>query len=227
MNLRIGITDDHTLFRKSLKFLINSFDNMEVKLDADNGIELLENLKSISIDVLLLDLQMPEMDGFEACKRLNEFYPEIKILVLTHLDEKETIRRVLDLNIQGYFTKNTDPQELQHAILKLNNNGFYFEKNLTSVIDFIKDNPETEVETEIIKTFSKREMQILKLTIEEYSGMEIANKLFISPKTVEKHKRNLMDKSNSKNFIGVIIYALQQNILSIERLKNNTTLYKR
>ena len=70
-------------------------------------------------------------------------------------------------------------------------------------------------------------MQVLKLTIEEYSGMEIANKLFISPKTVEKHKRNLMDKSNSKNFIGVIIYAFQQNILSIERLKNNTTLYKR
>ena len=140
MNLRIGITDDHTLFRKSLKFLINSFDNMEVKLEADNGVELLKNLKSISIEVLLLDLQMPKMDGFETCKRLNEFYPEIKILVLTHLDEKETIRRVLDLNIQGYFTKNTDPQELQHAILKLNNNGFYFEKNLSSIIDFIKDN---------------------------------------------------------------------------------------
>lgn len=221
MNLRIGITEDHALFRKSLIFLVNSFDNMEVKLEAENGIELFKNLKTISIDVLLLDLEMPEMDGFETCKRLSEFYPEIKILVLTHLDEIETIRRVIDLNIQGYFTKNTNPQELKNAILKLSNNGFYFEKNLSSIIHFIKDNANTEVKTENIETFSKREMQVLKLTIKELSGVEIADKLFISPKTVEKHKRNLMDKVNSKNFIGVILYAFQKNILSLERLKIN------
>jgi DNA-binding NarL/FixJ family response regulator len=190
---------------------------MEVVLEAKNGIDLLEKLKTIKIDVLLLDLQMPEMDGFETCTRLNKIYPKIKILVLTHLDEKDTVRKVLSLNIQGYFTKNTDPQELKNAILKLSNNGFYFEKNLSSIIRFIEDNPHEVVKTKNIESFSKREIEVLKLTIKELSGNEIADELYISPKTVEKHKRNLMDKVNAKNFIGVIMYAFQRNILSLER----------
>lgn len=218
MNLRIGITDDHALFRKSLKFLINSFDNMQVKLEAQNGIELLDTLKTKSIDVLLLDLQMPKMNGFETCKKLNDLYPEIKILVLTHLEKQETIRKVLNLNIQGYFTKNTEPQELKNAILKLSNNGFYFEKNLTSIIDFINNNSGTKLKKEDLNLFSKREMEVLKLTIEELTGMEIADKLCISPKTVEQHKRNLMDKTNSKNFIGVIIFAIVHDLVSIDAI---------
>ena len=218
MKLSIGIADDHTLFRKSLKFLIDSFDDMEVVLEAKDGFELLEKLKKTPIDVLLLDIKMPKMNGFEAYKQLNDLYPDIKTMVLTHLNKKDTIRKVLDLNIEGYFTKNTDPQELKSAILKLSNNGFYFEKNLSSVIHFIKDNPQDEVKDEEVKTFSEREMQILKLTIKELNGIEIAEKLYISPKTVEQHKRNLMDKTDSKNFIGVIKYALTNELISINKL---------
>lgn len=218
MNLKIGITDDHALFRKSLKFLINSFEDMEVVLEAEHGVDLFNKLETTAIDVLLLDLQMPKMDGFETCKKLNDIYPDIKILVLTHLDEKETIRKVLNLSIQGYFTKNTEPHELKNAILKLSRNGFYFEKNLTSIIHYIKDNPETEVKTVDVNPFSKREMQVLKLTIKELNGIQIADKLSISPKTVEQHKRNLMQKANSKNFIGVIKYALIHELISIESL---------
>jgi DNA-binding NarL/FixJ family response regulator len=218
MTLRIGITDDHALFRKSLRFLINSFDKMEVVLEAENGIDLLEKLKTKTIDVLLLDLQMPEMDGFSTCHKLYELYPEIKILVLTHLDEQETIRKILSLSIQGYFTKNTEPQELKNAILKLSDNGFYFEKNLTSIIRFVEDNPETEIEPENFEPFTQREMQVMKLTIKELSGLEIADKLCISPKTVEKHKRNLMEKTNSKNFIGVIKYALLNQLITLKEI---------
>lgn len=216
MNIKIGITDDHTLFRKSLRFLINSFDKMEVVLEAKNGNELLQKLKASTIDVLLLDLQMPEMDGFSTCLKLNELYPNIKVLILTHLDEQETIRRVLNLSIQGYFTKNTDPQELKNAILKLSNNGFYFEKKLTSIIQFLIDNPDFDEKAKEYKPFTKREMQVLKLTIKELNGLEIADKLCISPKTVEKHKGNLMNKTDSKNFIGVIIYALIHNLISLK-----------
>lgn len=216
MNIKIGITDDHTLFRKSLRFLINSFDNMEVVLEAKNGNELLQKLKASTIDVLLLDLQMSEMDGFSTCLKLNELYPNIKVMVLTHLDEQETIRRVLNLNIQGYFTKSTDPQELKNAIMKLSNNGFYFEKKLTSIIQFLIDNPVLDEKADEYKPFTKREMQVLKLTIKELNGLEIADKLCISPKTVEKHKGNLMNKTDSKNFIGVIIYALIHNLISLK-----------
>ena len=218
--LRIAITDDHMLFRKSLKLLINSFENMEVVVGASNGKELLEKLETLSVDILLLDLQMPEMDGFETCRRVNELYPEIKILVLTLLDDAETIREVIKLGVQGYFTKNTDPSELKNAILKLNDDGFYFEKSLTSIIQHILDDPSPELKNQHSLIFSEREMQIVSLTLKEYSGTEIAVKLNISPKTVEKHKRNLMGKTGAKNFIGVITYALLHNLLSVDELKD-------
>ncbi len=217
--LRIAVADDHILFRKSLKLLIASFGDMEVVAGASNGKELLEKLETVSVDILLLDLQMPEMDGFETCQKVNELYPDIKILVLTLRDDAETIREVMKLGIHGYFTKNTDPSELKNAILKLNDDGFYFEKSLTSIIEDILDYPSMESETIKPLVFSDREMEIVRLTLKEYSGSEIAVKLNISPKTVEKHKRNLMERVESKNFIGVITYALLHDLLSLNELK--------
>lgn len=215
MDSRIAIVDDHALFRKSLKLLINSFENMAVVTEASNGRELLEKLETESVDILLLDMEMPEMGGFETCQNVNTKYPEIKVLVLTHLDEAQTIRNVLQLDIQGYFTKNTDPLELKNAILKLQHGGFYFERKLKSLIESILENPKVSTQENLI-TFSKRELEILNLTIEECSGSKIADELCISPRTVEKHKRNLMKKTASKNFIGVIIYALQHDFISID-----------
>jgi Response regulator containing a CheY-like receiver domain and an HTH DNA-binding domain len=219
--LRIAITDDHTLFRKSLGLLINSFDGMQVILEAENGAELLERLKHIQVDILLLDLQMPVMDGFETSKILQTEYPAIKTLVLTQLNERDTISRVLKSGVQGFFTKNTDPIELQNAINKLNNNGFYFENSFASIIHGIAK--EMEIDNAVIpenkSLFSAREHEILMLTLKEYSGSSIGEMLNISPKTVEKHKANLMEKTGSQNFIGVITYALQHELISIEDLK--------
>lgn len=216
--LRIAITDDHQLFRKSLKLLVNSFGGMEVVLEAANGKELLEKLKTTSIDILLLDLQMAKMDGFTTVPEVNKQYPEIKIMVLTLLNGKDTIKKVMELGAQGYFTKNTNPNELKNAILKINNHGFYFEGKLTSIIEDILSDPST-IKTPEPAAFTDREMEIVRLSIQEYSGTEIADKLNISPRTVEKHKRNLMDKSGSKNFIGVIVYALLHDFLPFDELK--------
>ncbi len=218
--LRIAITDDHMLFRKSLKLLIGSFENMEVVAGASHGKELLEKLETVSVDILLLDLQMPVMDGFETCRKVNELYPDVKILVLTLMNEADTIKRVMEMGVHGYFTKNTDPYELKNAILKLNDDGFYFEKSLTSVIQHILDDPSPAVKTSQSLTFTEREMEILRLTLKEYSGREIAIELNISPRTVEKHKRNLMDKIGAKNFIGVMTYALLHEFFSVDELKD-------
>ncbi len=219
--LRIAITDDHTLFRKSLSLLINSFDGMQVILEAQNGAELLDKLKHTKVDILLLDLQMPIMDGFETSKILQTAYPALKILVLTQLNEKDTISRVLKSGVQGFFTKNTDPTELQNAINKLNNNGFYFENSFASIIHGIAK--EMEINNAPIpenkSLFSAREREILRLTLKEYSGSSIGEMLNISPKTVEKHKANLMEKTGAQNFIGVITFALQNEIISLEDLK--------
>ncbi|RYD98172.1 MAG: response regulator transcription factor [Sphingobacteriales bacterium] len=218
--LRIAITDDHTLFRKSLGLLINNFDGMQVILEAQNGAELLEGLKHTKVDILLLDLQMPVMDGFETSKILQTEYPAIKTLVLTQLNERDTISRVLKSGVQGFFTKNTDPIELKNAINKLNNNGFYFENSFASIIHGIAK--EMEINSAVSENkplFSAREHEILRLTLKEYSGSSIGEMLNISPKTVEKHKANLMEKTGAQNFIGVITYALQHEIISIDDLK--------
>ncbi|MDT0294846.1 response regulator [Mesonia ostreae] len=212
--LRIALSDDHQLFRKSLVLLVNSFEGMQVVLEAADGKELLEKLKTTRVDILLLDLQMSGMDGFETALEISKHYPEIKILVLTLLNEKDTIKKVMKLGVQGYFTKNTNPNELKNAILKLNDQGFYFEENLTSIVQDIIDSSAAVKRSQPV-TFTEREMQIVHLILKEYNGNEIGKRLNISPRTVEKHKRNLMDKTGSKNFIGVITYALLHDFLSI------------
>ncbi len=214
--LRIAITDDHTLIRKSLILLVGSFEDVEVVIEAGNGIELLEKLQTQTVDILLLDLQMPEMDGFETSSKINELYPDVKILVLTFRDEVDTIKKLIQLGVQGYFTKNTAPSELKNAIMKINDGGFYFEKSLTAIVQNILDDaPKTPKAKELL-IFTDRELDIVRLTLKEYSGIQIANKLCISPKTVEKHKRNLMEKIGAKNFIGVITYALIHDFLSLK-----------
>ena len=109
--LRIAIADDHTLFRSSLALLINDFKNMQVVLEASNGEELLGNLQKTSVDILLLDLQMPVMDGFKACKIMRELYPDILIIVLTLMQDSDAIKKVIKIGAHGYFTKNTSPHE--------------------------------------------------------------------------------------------------------------------
>lgn len=216
--LNIAIADDHQLFRKSLILLVNSFEQMEVVLEASNGEELLEKLKITKVDIVLLDLQMPRMDGFATIPEINKHYHQVKILVLTLLNDMVTIRKIMNLGVQGYFTKNTNPQELKKAILKLSNDGFHFEKKLASIIENIVTPFDKKPKTSI--NFTEREMEVLLLTTKEYSGTEIAHLLNISPRTVEKHKRNLMDKTDSKNFIGVIIYAFLHNQLSSKELND-------
>jgi len=212
--IRVGITDDHVLFRKGLNLLVSNFQNIKVVLEASNGKELIEKLKHDSIDILLLDLQMPEMDGFETCMKIRELYPNIKILVLTFLNETDTVRKIMQMDAQGYFTKNTSPGELENAIRKLDKNGFYFEKNLASIIEEISD------EKDITISFTERELEIINLTLNECIGNEIAERLFISPRTVEVHKRNLMEKTGSKNFMGVVAYALLHKFISLNNMNH-------
>lgn len=218
--IRIAITDDHTLFRKSLSLLVGSFENTQVVVEAANGKELLEKLQSVPVDIVLLDLQMPEMDGFETSLKINELYPDIKILILTLQKEEEAIKKVMEKGVHGYFTKNTDPSELKNAIIKLSDGGFYFEKSLSDIIQHIIEDSSIIANKQKSLIFTEREMDIVRLTLKEYSGTQIAYELNISPKTVEKHKRNLMEKTGSKNFIGVIMCALVNEFITLDEVRN-------
>ena len=218
--LRIGIVDDHKLFRKSLSLLINSFKGMEVVLDADNGRTFLEKLVDNPIDIVLLDIQMPEMNGFETCKILHLQYPEIQILIVSQLTSKESIYKIMEIGAHGYFTKNSDPNLLETAIRSLDEKGFYFEMEFAHVmreaLRWEKDAPERADAADMMLT--ERELQIIKMAANELNSYEIAEVMCINKRTVEGHKTRIMEKTNSKNFIGVVLYALRNGILMIEEL---------
>jgi DNA-binding NarL/FixJ family response regulator len=214
--LKIAITDDHTLFRKSLGMLLNSFNNMQVVLEASNGSELLEKLKTTNVDILLLDLQMPVLDGFETSRHVKEKYPEIKILILTLMSGADIIEKVINMGVNGYFTKNTPPNELENAIWNLKEDGFYFEDSLSQVINKILSTTDNQTIKEHEVIFTERELEIIKLTAEGFKAREISEKLFISPKTVNNHKQNIQNKYKFENMMTAILYCINHNLINVD-----------
>ena len=132
--LRTAVVDDHKLFRKGLSRLIAGFDEVEVVLEAENGRDLLDQLKTIAIDFLLIDLQMPELDGFDTCKIVRKRYPAVKIIVISQLTTKEAIHRIMELDLHGYFSKNSDPEQLKEAFKSILEKDFYFGNELGTVL---------------------------------------------------------------------------------------------
>lgn len=214
--LKIAITNDHTLFRKSLGMLLNSFNNMQVVLEASNGSELLEKLKTTNVDILLLDLQMPVLDGFETSRHVKEKYPEIKILILTLMSGADIIEKVINMGVNGYFTKNTPPNELENAIWNLKEDGFYFEDSLSQVINKILSTTDNQTIKEHEVLFTERELEIIKLTAEGFKAREISEKLFISPKTVNNHKQNIQNKYKFENMMTAILYCINHNLINVD-----------
>lgn len=218
--IRVGIVDDHLLFRRSMSLLIDTFKNIKTVLVAENGKIFLEKIIDNPIDVVLLDIQMPVMNGYQTCEKILELYPDVKILIVSQLSTKESIHKVIELGAHGYFTKNSDPEQLENAIRSINDKGFYFGIELGLVIKeamlWDKNNPK-DFEKEI-NVFSVRELQIIKMICKEKKSKEIADLLFINVRTVDSHRKNIMDKSNTKNFVGVILYALKNNLIEIEEI---------
>lgn len=223
--MKVAIVDDHQLFRKSLAHLLNSFNDIEVVFQANNGKEFLECIDEHLIDLVLLDIQMPEMDGFQTCKVLRDKYPNIYVLIISQLTTKESIHKVMELGAHGFFTKNSDPDQLQNAILSIKNNGYYFGNELGTVIREVMlwekkntattNEPYIEVDENCLTT---REIEIIKLVSNGRSSKEISEILNINVRTVETHRKHIMEKTNSKNFIGVVVFALKYQLIALEEI---------
>jgi len=217
--IKVAIVDDHNILRESLTHLINSYDNIEVVITAENGKEFLERLSKTATNIVLLDLQMPVMDGYKTCEILHRDYPEIKVLVLSHLNGIADIKRMMGLGAHGYFTKKAGALELREAIIKLNSNGFFFEKKLEAVIQQIRRHPVANYTVEKPVLISEREIEIIKMVANAMSSKQVADILNISTRTVETHKQNLIERTGSKNFINVIFYALSHEIISFQDIE--------
>lgn len=218
MKINVAIANSHQIFRKSLTNLLEDKNNTRVVLECSDGDELLEKIITYpEINVLVLDIQMPGIDGLTCCETLQAKRPEIDIIILSHLQGEHYLKSAIKLGVHGYFTKDSDSNDLLTAIRKSGDGGFYFEKKLKSkidkIFDHIKRNP---TEDNCRYDFSKRELEVIYLTALEFKSKEIADKLNISPRTVEGHKNNLTKKTKSKSFLGVILMAVELRLISLD-----------
>lgn len=208
----IIIADDHQLFRNGLKILLDSFPDFEVIGEASNGEEFLKLLKSVKADVALMDINMPEMDGIEATKKGIKLSPEISIIALSMYGEEEYYYKMVDAGAKGFLLKDSDISEVRDAILTVVKGGSYFSQELLyHVIQKIKHREHESKSANL----SKREKEILIKICEGLSNQEIAETLFISKRTVDKHRANLLGKTNSKNTASLILFAIKNKLIEI------------
>jgi DNA-binding NarL/FixJ family response regulator len=210
--IRIIIADDHQLFRNGLKILLNAFPDFEVTGEASNGEEFLRILRNTGAEIALMDINMPEMDGIEATRKGLKLNPDIKIIALSMYGEEEYYYKMVDAGAKGFVLKDSDISEVKEAILTVSRGGSYFSQELLyHVIQKIKHR-ESESKS---ANLSKREKEILLKICEGLSNQEIAETLFISKRTVDKHRANLLGKTNSKNTASLILFAIKNKLIEI------------
>ncbi len=211
---RIILVDDHKLFRDGLKFVIMQMDNLEVVAEASNGKEFLELLDHHEADLVLMDISMPELNGIEATRQAMAKYPKLKILALSMFCDEEYYYQMIQSGVMGFVLKESGKNELEEAITTvLSGESFFSQKLLRDIIINInspKQKLKSQTEESIVLT--KRESEVLKLICEGMSNSQIAEKLFISLRTVEGHKSNLISKTGVKNSISLVMYALKHKL---------------
>lgn len=211
--------DDEILFRKGISFLLGREPNIDIIFEASNGDELisfLQNNKNNHPDIIIMDLKMPGINGVEATKIIHVEFPKLKIIALTSYDSKSFVANMIDVGAVSYLIKNATPQELIKTINEVAEKGFYY---TDYVMKIIQDDVLTAKKTKSAldnNFLTAREFEVLKLICLQKSTAEIAEKLFISPRTVEGHRNNLLLKTESRNIAGLVVYAVQNEIMDFE-----------
>lgn len=216
--IQLALADDEALFRKGMKLLLEDYEGISVVLEAQDGEQLLQQLRQAPTlpDVILLDMKMPNLNGVETAKVLQEKFPSIKIIVLSTYFSKAFIVNMIELGAGAYLPKNATPDEVVATIREVHNNGFSYNQ---AVLEVIRDNMLQKSKPKMPLSFgvdiTSREKEILQLICEEYTTGEIAEKLFISPRTVDGHRNNLLEKLGCKNVAGLVVYAIQHQLVKI------------
>lgn len=213
----VAIADDHKLVRTGLSLLINSFENFRILFQADDGYGVMEHFqKNILPDVLLLDVNMPNMDGYDTAAWVQKNYPSVKVLAISVFSDKFSVIRMLKCGANGHISKSAEPVELRTAIMKVLNNSVYLNDELyCSIIDEMKGNG-TGVEQ--ASTLNTREVQFLELLATGKSYKEIARQMYLSPRTLDDYKKALSQKTGIKTRTGLIVYAIKTGMVDVRKL---------
>ena len=212
--IKVGIADDHKIFRKGVILSLRQYTNISFVFEADNGEELMKELESNQPDIILMDLRMPNKDGVETTKEVSKKYPNIKILILTMFEDERFVAHLMENGANGYLLKNADPAEIKKAIMEVMARGYYLNNFVNRVLlkksaAKSKSLPSLNNEIEI----SEREREVVRLLCMEFTASEIALKMDISPRTVESIKDRLMERFGLKNTAGLVFFAVKNNLI--------------
>jgi two-component system, NarL family, invasion response regulator UvrY len=217
MKATIALADDHVLLRNGLANLLQDLE-YEVVFEADNGKQFIDKLKTHALpQVVLMDMNMPEMDGYDTTLWLKKNYPGIKVLALSMFNDENAIIRMLKSGAKGYLLKDSSPSELKAAIQSLISKGFYYSELVTgTLIHTINhmDDPEHSYVKDVLG-LNERELELLKLICTELTFKEIAEKMHMSPRTVDGYRDTLLEKLQCKSRIGLVIFAIKNGIVVI------------
>lgn len=215
MRIKVLIADDHQLFREGLANLLFSAENIEVIAQAKDGNEAIEKVKHFKPDVVLLDIAMPILNGIEATKKIKALFPEIKTITVSMHSDKQYVKGALEAGADGYLLKNCTYRQLTDAIQSVYDGKKYLSQDITELVISGYLTP-SATDTNEYSTLSEREKDIFLLFAEGKSTKEISDKLFISVKTVNTHKQNILDKLGLKSNADIVKYALKNGLIRLE-----------
>lgn len=214
-NIKVLLVDDHNIVRDGIKLMLESQPGIDVVAEAKNGEDALSVLDNTHIDLVIMDINMPVMDGISTTKTIKENHSDIKILALTMSNDDLHIRQMIQAGASGYIMKSAGRSDLKNAIHTIMDGRHYFSDEATQSImmDLVKSKGKSSSPDPIHIT--DRELEILELIVKEHTNQEIAEKLYISARTVDAHRRNLLQKTGARNTAGLVKYAFQHNLISI------------
>ena len=212
--IKVAIADDHKIFRKGVILSLRPFTNIKFVQEAENGDDLLNGIALAEPDVVLMDLRMPVKDGIETTKVLSKLYPNIYIIVLSMYEDERFVYHLMENGANGYLLKNAEPQEIRRAIMDVYEKGYYLNNFVNRVLlkkSHARQKVVPSLNNEI--TLSDKEKDVLRYICMEFTAHEIAQKMEISPRTVEAIKDRLMERFGSKNTAGLVFFAVKNNLI--------------
>jgi DNA-binding NarL/FixJ family response regulator len=210
----VAIADDHKIFRKGVVLSLRTYPNIKFVQEAENGDDLLAGLAESQPDIVLMDLRMPQKDGIETTKLISKLYPNIKVLVLTMYEDERFVSHLMENGANGYLLKSADPSEIKKAIMEVMSRGYYLNNFVNRVLlkkSHARAKTIPSLNSEVV--LNDKEREVIRLLCMEYTAQEIAQKMEISPRTVEAIKDRLMERFGTKNTAGLVFFAVKNNLI--------------
>lgn len=215
--IRVTVVDDHEIFRNGLRMVINKMGYAKVVAEAGDGEDFLRQLPELETDIVLMDIEMPGVNGVEATKKALEVRPELKIIALTMFKDDAYIQSMIEAGVKGFLIKNIRKEVLERALQAVFNGKTYYSEELWDYFTrtVVKEDKKDEKPLAEDLALTRREIEVLQLMAEGLSNKEIAERLFVSERTVVGHKSNLMSKTNTKNTVSLLAYAIRNGLIDI------------